>query len=113
MGQQSYTFTKVQLNDLLAGTISMFMEYRDMHGKTKENARFAAVNEIFEGLDAERELVEVGEAQATLQVVGVVDTLKALRDWCDTNLNGSPAGYHEIMVRADSALKKVEGQSNA
>jgi hypothetical protein len=24
------------------------------------------------------------------------DTLKALRDWCDANLNGSPAGYHEL-----------------
>ena len=34
------------------------------------------------------------------------DTLQALRDWCDENLNGSPAGYHEIMVRADAVLKK-------
>ena len=88
----------------------MFMEYRDVHGETEETARFAAVNEIFEGLDAERELVEAGEAQATLQVIGVVDTLQALRDWCDENINGVPLEYGQIMERADSALKKANGE---
>jgi rubrerythrin len=67
-----YTFTKEQLNDLLFGTIGMFIEYRDLHDKTEENARFAAVNEMFEGLDAERELVDQGEAKAITQIINDV-----------------------------------------
>jgi hypothetical protein len=37
------------------------------------------------------------------------DTLRLLRDWCDCNINGVPAGYGLIMDRADAVLKKVEG----
>lgn len=61
---QTYTFTRAQLDDLLAGTIGMFIEYRDVHGKTEEGAQHAAVLEMLEGLDATKDLVAHGELDA-------------------------------------------------
>lgn len=66
----TYKFTEKQLRDLLYGTIDMFFEYRDEHGKQEKAAKFAAVGEMFEGLDAERELVKEGvERKAGLQII--------------------------------------------
>jgi hypothetical protein len=64
-----YTFTRDQLFRLLGGTIEMFVEYRDVHGKPEQDgADIAAVSEMLEGLDAERELAEAGECKPTMQV---------------------------------------------
>jgi hypothetical protein len=57
----NYIFTPQQLRELLYGTIQMFQEYRDIHGHTEQASFFDAVNEMFEGLDAERELHAHGE----------------------------------------------------
>ena len=69
MATDKYTFTAEQLRELLYGTIGMFQEYRDVHGHTEQASVFDAVNEMFEGLDAERELVAAGDiARLTLQL---------------------------------------------
>ncbi len=69
MTPDKYTFTNEQLRELLYGTIQMFQEYRDVHGRTEEAAKFEAVGEMFEGLDAERELLASGDiARLTLQL---------------------------------------------
>ncbi len=65
----NYTFTRDQLYRLLGGTIEMFIEYRDVHGKAEsDDADLAAVSEMLEGLDAERELADVGECTPIMQV---------------------------------------------
>jgi hypothetical protein len=51
-----YIFDRSQMVDLLTGAIEMFQEYRDQHGRTEVQAIPAAVLEMLEGLDAEREL---------------------------------------------------------
>lgn len=57
----NYTFTRNQLNTLLFATIDMLIEFRDVHGHEEDGARFEAVDEMFQGLDAEREMVASGE----------------------------------------------------
>lgn len=64
-----YIFTHEQLQNLLYGTIGMFLEYRDVHGRTEDQAQFCAVDEIFQGLEAEKELVEHLEIKPTLQTI--------------------------------------------
>ena len=64
-----YHFTGEQLNRLLFGVVDMFFEYRNIHGRTEDAAKFAAVREIFEGLDAERELAAAGEYPVSLQTI--------------------------------------------
>lgn len=66
---ETFTFTREQLNTLLFDTIGMFLEYRDVHDRTEEQAKFAAVSEMFEGLDADKELVLAGEIEPVLQIV--------------------------------------------
>ena len=69
MTTDKYIFTPDQLRELLYGTIDMLIEYRDQHGHAEESAKFNAVNEMFEGLDAERELLASGDiARLTLQL---------------------------------------------
>lgn len=62
--QDTFTFTRLQLSSLLNGTIEMFIEYRDQHGKDEDGARLAAIFEMFDGLDASVELVAMGELDA-------------------------------------------------
>ena len=59
--QREYSFTREQLAKLLAGTIEMFQEYRDVHGKSESDAKPAAAQEALEGLDAEHKLWIDGE----------------------------------------------------
>jgi hypothetical protein len=56
-----YKFTREQLGNLLAGVVDMFIEYRDKHGRTEEEAKFAAIGEMFEGLDTEFEPEQMSE----------------------------------------------------
>ena len=53
----TYRFTREQLSTALINAIDMFLEFRDIHGHDQEAARFEAVGEIIDGLDADRELV--------------------------------------------------------
>jgi hypothetical protein len=56
------------------------------------------------------EAAEDRSDKTLIRAVGEMrNVLKALHVWCDENLNGSPAGYHEIMCRADEVLKKAAG----
>lgn len=58
------------------------------------------------GIGAERR----AKAQLIAAAPDLYDALKALRDWCDQNINGVPLEYGQIMERADSALKKANGE---
>jgi rubrerythrin len=65
-----YAFTKEQLSSLLFGAIEMFFEYRDAHEHSEESAKFASVNEMFEGLDGEIHLINEGvNKKASLQTI--------------------------------------------
>lgn len=63
MNTDKYIFTHEQLSELMYATISMFQEYRDVHGKSEDAAVFHAASEMFDGLDAERELFANGEVK--------------------------------------------------
>jgi predicted transcriptional regulator YheO len=41
--------------------IGMFLEYRDVHGQDEEQARASAVEEMRQGIEAEKELRTYGE----------------------------------------------------
>ena len=64
-----YHFTGEQLNRLLLDVVDMFHEYHNGQDKTEENAKLAVVREIFEALDAERELAAAGEYPVSLQTI--------------------------------------------
>jgi hypothetical protein len=64
------TFTDKQVSDLLYATIDMFIEWRDQHGHSEESARFWAVGEMFDGLNADQELAATDPTERLrLQVV--------------------------------------------
>lgn len=44
--------------------IGLFIEYRDVHGKSEEEARGLAASEVQQGVDAEIELRAAGELPA-------------------------------------------------
>jgi len=54
--KRTYHFTHDQLTALLYGALDMFFEFREVHGHDEEGAKFAAVGEVMDGLDADREL---------------------------------------------------------
>src|SRR5688572_18085038 len=54
---QTYRFTRAQLELAINDGIKLFLEYCDKHDYDDDNARFAAIDEIVQGLDADRELV--------------------------------------------------------
>lgn len=65
----TYTFTSNQLHALLTDTIGMYNEYINVHGYDKDRAQSAAVLEMLEGLDAEKELVAAGEQFTHSQII--------------------------------------------
>ena len=65
----TYTFTLTQLSDLLAGTIELYDEYCQLHGRDQRSARAATVADMVDGLDAERELYRAGEIERPGQVL--------------------------------------------
>ena len=52
------TMTTYALAD---AAIGMFLEYRDVHGYSEQDARAAAADEIRQGVDAEADLRAAGE----------------------------------------------------
>ena len=97
MTDNIYTFTREQLNQLLLSTIALFLEYRDVHGKAEtDGADLCAVNETFEGLDAEREMARDGLARPTMQI-----TEESYRT--DANLLWRQSGReHKERIEADA-----------
>ncbi len=63
------TLTLEQLCKVLANTIEMCLEYADIHGYDRVRRALAAIDEILEGLDTERELVNRGEITALNQLL--------------------------------------------
>lgn len=66
--EATYAFTQTQLHKLLRDTISMFVEYRDEHGKEEDQAEYWAIQEMLDGLKADRELAAAGEDSLSLQL---------------------------------------------
>lgn len=56
MAEQTYRFTRAQLEQALRGAIEMYVEFRVAHGRSDEDARLYGAGEILDGLDADREL---------------------------------------------------------
>lgn len=68
MSNKTYTFTDNQLSRLLSGCIEMFVEFRDIHGHNEGQSKSLAVQEMFDGLDADKELNEFHGRTSTLQI---------------------------------------------
>jgi len=64
-----YTFTHTQLYSLLQGAIDLRDEYLYMHGKDAREAAHAAIQDTIEGLDAEQDLLTIGERFTPSQVI--------------------------------------------
>lgn len=58
-----FGFTSNELCELLASTVDMFIEYRDVHGYGEDRAKPAAAQEIRDGVKATRELASFGECK--------------------------------------------------
>ena len=55
-----YQFTQEQLCKVIADTLDMYLEYVDVRGHDRVRAAMAAIDETLQGLDAEKELGELG-----------------------------------------------------
>ncbi len=66
--EEEYRFNREQLSNLLFGVIGMYREYMDVHEHSESSSRFDAVNEVFEGLDAEWELHAINESRLSMQL---------------------------------------------
>jgi len=64
-----YQFTQEQFCKVLADTLDMYLEYVDVHGHDRMRAAIAAIDEVLQGLDEERELAELGELRTLNQLV--------------------------------------------
>lgn len=53
---KTYVLTAQQLDMLLHSTVAMYVEYKECYEHTPESAEYAAVKEMIDGLDADREL---------------------------------------------------------
>ena len=65
----SYQFSREQLCKVLADTIEMYLEYVGGRGMDPVRGAMAAIDETIQGLDAEKELVNLGEARAFNQLL--------------------------------------------
>ena len=64
-----YQFTQEQFCKVLADTIDMYLEYVDVHGRDSVRAAMAAIDETLQGLEAERDLADLGEVTALNQLI--------------------------------------------
>jgi hypothetical protein len=83
----TYRFTREQLVKALDGAIEMFMEFRDQHGHIEETARFLAVDEILDGLDADRELVAHDPNEKLRLQLPIVEQADASAESFEANSN--------------------------
>ena len=63
-----YQFTQEQLCKVIADTLDMYLEYVDVHGHDRMRAAMAAIDETVQGLNAEKELAELGEVTTLNQL---------------------------------------------
>jgi len=63
-----YQFTQEQLCKVIADTLDIYLEYVDVHGHDRVRAAMAAIDEALQGLDAEKELAELGEVTTLNQL---------------------------------------------
>lgn len=62
MSNQTFTFTREQLTQVLEGTINLYVEYIDQHERDEEIAALCAVSETIEGLSVtDDELNDIGQ----------------------------------------------------
>ena len=62
MSNQTFTFTREQLAQVLEGTINLYVEYIDQHERDEEIATLCAVSETIEGLSVtDDELNDIGQ----------------------------------------------------
>jgi antitoxin component HigA of HigAB toxin-antitoxin module len=64
----TYYLTRAQLQQALECAIDSEQEYREDHGYDDEQALLAAINEVLEGLDADKELHQCDGEALTLQL---------------------------------------------
>ena len=60
-----YKFASEQLRKLLEDVVDLYVEYVEAHGKDRVRAKHCASSDTLEGLDAERELIDIGEMQSS------------------------------------------------
>lgn len=100
----NYEFSDQQLSKLLDAAIGLYEEFREVYGYSDERAMPLAIAGIFEGLNAERDLIAVGQlARPTLQVW---PRAEPKCDWPDCN---RPALHDDIFCqrhRAEENLRK-------
>lgn len=65
----SYQFSQEQLCKVLADTIERYLEYVDIHGLDPMRGAMAAIDETIQGLDAERQLQNLGEVSTLNQLL--------------------------------------------
>ncbi len=65
----SYQFSREQLCKVLADTIEMYLEYVDGRGMDPVRGAMAAIDETIQGLEAEKELENLGEARVFNQLL--------------------------------------------
>lgn len=65
----TYNFTGDQLCKLIEGGIYLYIEYMELHNKSKEDASLAAISDTLDGLDAEIELLADGAQFTPSQIV--------------------------------------------
>ena len=63
-----YQFTQEQFCKVIADTLDIYLEYVDVHGHDRVRAAMAAIDEALQGLDAEKELAELGEVTTLNQL---------------------------------------------
>lgn len=63
---ETFTFTEAQLTAMLHGTIELYTQYRT--ASSEEPARDAAIVEVLQGLDADKQLAELGVVERSLQL---------------------------------------------
>jgi hypothetical protein len=62
MSNQTFTFTREQLTQVLEGAINLYVEYIDQHERDEEIAALCAVSETIEGLSVtDDELNDIGQ----------------------------------------------------
>ena len=65
----SYQFSREQLCKVLADTIETYLEYVGGHDMDPVRGAMAAIDETIQGLEAEKELENLGEARAFNQLL--------------------------------------------
>lgn len=100
-------YTDMTAHRLADETIGMFLEYRDVHGRTEEQARAEAALEVAQGVDAEAELRAAGEL-GPLPDDGIL-TVALDRASRTALLSGNFPGGSQVLKLGDTAVYERDG----